>query len=188
MVERVNETRGHNGHATRSLGFGRVRSGVRMTASMDFDRTGANWCERCAHLLCRRSWVRVPSSASQKPRSAGFSFPRQAPRTGPASETASGRRLTFDKGPPTQLTAGVRTLPQSSERERRGPRSGRSRCRASRRVATEVVAHRPERDARARVPGLDPNDKWLGIPDHVSSRCVRPSQPRSIGPLPDISP
>src|SRR5262249_30873488 len=36
-------------------------------AKEQFERTGANGCEHRAHLPCRRSWVRVPSSASKTP-------------------------------------------------------------------------------------------------------------------------
>ncbi len=47
-----------------SLAFGRI---LELPAKEYFQRTGANGRERCAHLPCRRSWVRVPSSASKIP-------------------------------------------------------------------------------------------------------------------------
>jgi hypothetical protein len=60
----VTESRGKNGKVRRSLGFGCVRSSDRkspQTASLsERERTGANGR---SHLPCRRSRVRVPSSA-----------------------------------------------------------------------------------------------------------------------------
>jgi hypothetical protein len=49
-----------------SLAFARQ---TRNLGNKRFERTGANGCDHRAHLPCRRSWVRVPSSALEKPRS-----------------------------------------------------------------------------------------------------------------------
>jgi hypothetical protein len=66
--------RGKNGKVRRSLGFGLVRSfawNPLQTAGLsERARAGANGCW---HLPCRRSRVRVPSSASKDPlETAGF--------------------------------------------------------------------------------------------------------------------
>ena len=42
------------------------------TAKERPERAGANGCEHRAHLPCRRSWVRVPSSAPKTPVNRGF--------------------------------------------------------------------------------------------------------------------
>jgi hypothetical protein len=69
-VERGTDHNGCNGCTRCSLGFAAVRSpDPKPLQTGDFSerqRTGANARQS---LPCRRSWVRVPSSASEKPRS-----------------------------------------------------------------------------------------------------------------------
>jgi hypothetical protein len=74
--------RGKNGKVRRSLGFGHVRSLGRETLQSaglsERARTRANGR---SHLPCRRSWVRVPSSAPHKaPGKRGFFVGRKASR------------------------------------------------------------------------------------------------------------
>jgi hypothetical protein len=54
-----------------SLAFARTDEHA---ASKRFERTGANGCEHRWLSPCRRSWVRVPSSAPQTPGNRGFFF------------------------------------------------------------------------------------------------------------------
>src|SRR5215216_3011117 len=67
--------RGKDGKVRRSLGFACVRSPARkplQTGGLsERARTGATGR---SHLPCRRSWVRVPSSASKTPVNGGFSL------------------------------------------------------------------------------------------------------------------
>jgi hypothetical protein len=63
-VERGNDHNGCNGCTRRSLGFAPVRTPdpkpLQTGGFSEHERTGANACQL---LPCRRSWVRVPSSA-----------------------------------------------------------------------------------------------------------------------------
>jgi hypothetical protein len=71
-AESASESRGKNGKVRRSLGFACVRSlrpkPLQTSSLSERARTGANGR---AHLPCRRSRVRVPSSALRKPRKSG---------------------------------------------------------------------------------------------------------------------
>jgi hypothetical protein len=68
LAERGTDHNGCNGCSRRSLGFAAIRSPqqkpLQTTSFGEQERTGANARQR---LPCRRSWVRVPSSALQIP-------------------------------------------------------------------------------------------------------------------------
>jgi hypothetical protein len=72
--------------------------------SKRFQLTGANWREHRAHLPCRRSWVRVPSSAYETPVNRGFLYVERQ-RESPLSPKDSTRNF-VPCGRTTFLTRG----------------------------------------------------------------------------------
>ena len=81
-----------NGCTRRSLASLASLAPAELAAKRRFQRTGANWRERSPILPCRRSWVRVPSSAlSRRVPSLFFSLPLSLrPRSGGVFNSETG--------------------------------------------------------------------------------------------------
>ena len=124
-------------------------------------------------MPCRRSWVRVPSSALEKPRKRGFLLPDEA-RTGAfASGSASVWRATPQPAAPMRLSGGRRLL-----RKRRGivparcpRRSDRRRDRHLGRVRRD--APRPRRRLPEPCPRIEGSYALGVLKAGKSGKCAR---------------